>query len=352
MSSKKQLSHQTTTPCDEDGDEVDSRWVESSLDSGFSNLRLDVVVTQLYGEIPSRAVAAKLIEGGAVLLNGRPAKCSVRTAAGDTIALNTALLENPSTPPEPQAIPLDILFEDAEILVINKPAGLVVHPGAGVRDGTLVNAVLAHCGQGLPTLGGPARAGIVHRLDKETSGVMVVAKTLRALSGLSCQFARHEQTRRYLALVNGVPVPAEGLIATWHGRDPKHRIRFAVLAEGVGKEARMRYETREIFSDYCSLQACSLFTGRTHQIRVQMRHVGCALLGDTLYGAPHPRLRNDKALWVRLEPLLVRQMLHAELLTLQHPVSSEPMNFVAPPPADFERVLALLRETWGARVIP
>jgi 23S rRNA pseudouridine1911/1915/1917 synthase len=317
--------------------------MEIPLDPEFPHGRLDVVVGQLYGGIPSRSVAARLIESGNVLLNGGPSKCSARTVAGDVVSINTSVLANQGCDPEPQDIPLDVLFEDSEILIINKPAGMVVHPGAGVRDGTLVNAVLAHCGEGLPTLGGPARAGIVHRLDKETSGVMVVAKTLRALTTISAQFARHEQTRRYLALVNGVPNPTEGLVSTWHGRDPRHRIRFAVLPDGVGKPARMRYETREIFSNLCSLQACTLFTGRTHQIRVQMRHIGCALLGDHLYGAQHPRLCGDKPLWASVEPLLTRQMLHAELLVLQHPESGETLSFTAPLPPDFTRLLALLK---------
>ncbi len=309
------------------------------------NTRIDVVLSQSFELIPSRSFAAKLVNSGLARVNGKLVKPSLRVAAGDVITLAGEIFASGGDAlPQAEKIPLNIIHEDGDILVINKPAGLVVHPGAGNPTGTLVNAVLAHCGHTLPSLGERARAGIVHRLDRDTSGVMVVAKTQIALTGLSQQFARHNQERWYLAIVYGRPSPHSGLAETWHGRDKKHRIKFAVQNVGEGKIARMRYSVVEaLCGEESAIVRCELLTGRTHQIRVQMKHLGFPLLGDPLYGCECARLRKDRQRWAALEPLLVRQMLHAERLQFEHPVTKQMMDFRAAPPDDFLQVAAILR---------
>lgn len=306
--------------------------------------RLDVIVARLVEAVPSRSFAAKLVERGFARVDGKAVKPSHKVEPRHVVEVDLSFLDAADAPPEAEAIPLAILHEDSHILVVDKPVGLVVHPGAGVSGGTLVNAVLAHCGPTLPSLGGPARAGIVHRLDRDTSGVMVVAKTPLALAELSRQFASHAQERRYLALCYGVPDPSSGDLETWHGRDPANRLRFAVVPEERGKRARLSYETLEpLAHGTAALVECRLHTGRTHQIRVQLTHVGHPLLGDALYGRPHGSLANHKALWARLSRALSRQMLHAAVLGLTHPATGEPLVFRSEPPADFAGVLALLR---------
>ena len=311
--------------------------------------RLDVFVTRLVETVASRSFATRLIEKGFVRVDGKTVKPSFRVEARHTVEIDLTFLDAPDAnnahaTPKAQAIPLDILFEDADVLVVNKPAGLVVHPGAGVPDGTLVNAVLAHCGATLPTLGEPARAGIVHRLDRDTSGVMVVAKSQRALTELSKQFATHAQDRRYLALCYGVPEPRSATLDTWHGRDPRNRLRYAVLGEGEGKRARLSFDTKETFAgDAAALVECRLHTGRTHQIRVQLTHIHHPLLGDALYGAPHAALTRHKALWAALGKVATRQMLHAAYLSFTHPGTAEVLAFETQPPEDFAQALSLLR---------
>jgi 23S rRNA pseudouridine1911/1915/1917 synthase len=314
------------------------------VEADSHGLRIDVVLAKTFDYLPSRSFASKIIERGAVRVNEKCVKSSYKCALGDTITIDTSILETPNASPKAENIPLNILYEDIDILVINKPAGLVVHPGAGNPGGTLVNAVLAHCGCTLPSLGEQARAGIVHRLDRDTSGVMVIAKTQIALTTLSQQFATHTQERVYSAIVYSQPNPSQGLLETWHGRDKNHRIRFAVLQKGEGKVARMRYSTTEVFCEgRASLVRCELLTGRTHQIRVQMKHIGCPLLGDPLYTSDYAKLKSDRPKWPKLETLLTRQMLHAERLVFEHPTSHQSMIFTAPPPGDFLRVCEILR---------
>jgi 23S rRNA pseudouridine1911/1915/1917 synthase len=321
-----------------------------SLDAALgAGSRLDVVIARLVEAVPSRSFAAKLIEKGFVRVDGKSCKPSFRVEPRHVVEVSLGFLAESAAgaaPPRAEDIPLDILYEDEHVLVLDKPAGLVVHPGAGVASGTLVNAVLAHCGATLPSLGAAARAGIVHRLDRDTSGVMVVAKSQLALSGLSRQFAAHTQDRRYLALCQGTPTPARALVSTWHGRDPRNRIRYAVVPEGQGKPARMEYEVKETYGNgNASLVECRLQTGRTHQIRVQLTHLGHPLLGDALYGRPLDPLLRRHSPWALIAKSVSRQMLHAKLLAFVHPASGERMEFTREPPADFAEALSLLRAT-------
>lgn len=322
------------------------------LDSGFSSQheseRIDLSIYKFLDLIPSRSVAAKLVENGFVKLHSKSKqlKPSYRIRSGDVFTIDLSEFTQTTealASPMAQAIPLDILFEDDDVLVVNKPAGLVVHPGAGVPDGTLVNAVLHHCGQTLPSLGEPLRAGIVHRLDRDTSGVMVVAKSQLALTELSKQFASHTQHRRYLALCYNVPNPAASRIETLHGRDARNRFKYAVVDEG--KPAVLNYDLQKTFaSNRFSLVQCELQTGRTHQIRVQLTHIGCPLVGDALYGHPPGKVTNEKMLWSQVKPLATRQMLHASQLAFTHPRTLLRCSFESPLPADFSGLLLALEK--------
>jgi 23S rRNA pseudouridine1911/1915/1917 synthase len=244
--------------------------------------------------------------------------------------------------PQPQAIPFAVLFEDADLIVLDKPAGLVVHPAPGNEDGTLVNALLAHCGNALPGIGGERRPGIVHRLDKDTSGVMVVAKTEAALASLSAAFAARDLDRAYLAVVWGLPDPAAGEIASPIGRDPRDRKRMAVVGRG-GKPALTRYRVLAQRDAAVSLLECRLGTGRTHQIRVHLAARGHPLAGDPVY------LRRTPACAARLPEAVrramldfPRQALHATRLAFRHPRTGAPLAFETPPPADMQALLATL----------
>jgi 23S rRNA pseudouridine1911/1915/1917 synthase len=230
-----------------------------------------------------------------------------------------------------QKIPLDIIYEDKDIIVINKPAGLVVHPAAGNADKTLVNALLAHCGKSLSGIGGVARPGIVHRLDKDTSGLLVAAKNDKAHQVLTAQFADRSLSRTYLAVVSGVPHPARGSLEGNIGRHPRDRKRMAVTARG--KPALTHYRVLERFNADASLVECNLATGRTHQIRVHMAEAGHPLLGDALY-----RVRKKAP-----GPAFGRQALHATALRLIHPRSGKSVAFKADMPRDMEDLIKLLR---------
>lgn len=254
----------------------------------------------------------------------------------------------PATP-RPQAMDLAILFEDHDLIVLDKPAGLVVHPAPGNQDGTLVNALLAHAGEDLPGIGGEKRPGIVHRLDKDTSGLMVVAKTERAHRSLSEAFASREDIEReYLALAWGLPEPPRGEIEGAIGRHPTDRKRMAVVARG-GKPALTRYAVERAWGGTaCSLLRCRLATGRTHQIRVHLAHRGHPLLGDPVYLKRTPATARLLPETLR-EAMLAfpRQALHAASLGFRHPVSGKTLSFVAPPPFDLESLIGLLdRNTW------
>ncbi len=296
-----------------------------SADSACS--RLDVFLTENLAGF-TRSYVQKLIEEGRVEVSGRPAvKSNLRLIAGQEILVRIP-------PPlelslEAEDIPLDIVYEDAHLLVVNKPQGMVVHPAAGNYSGTLVNALLHHC-RDLSGINGVARPGIVHRIDKDTSGLLVVAKTDLAHLGLAEQIKSHTMARRYLALLHGVMPEPGGTVDAPIGRDPKDRKKMAVV-HIHSKPAITHYTVRERFLEHTYAE-CRLETGRTHQIRVHMAYINHPVLGDPLYG-PH---RN------KFE--LEGQALHAALLGFTHPVSGEVMEFTAPLPGYFQLLLAELRQ--------
>jgi len=271
----------------------------------------------------SRARIQRLIDDGEVLVDGHPAKPSALVGAGQRVRLRIPPVL--PTALRPEAIPLDILFEDEALVVLNKPAGLVVHPGAGCATGTLVHALLFHCPH-LPGIGGVERPGIVHRLDRETSGVMVVAKTAAAHQALSRQFKERIVRKRYLALAHGRLEREVGRIEAPIGRRAADRKRMGVRRDG-GREARTAYRVLRRYADM-TLVELSLETGRTHQIRVHLAHVGHPVVGDRVYGGRQER-RAERGGAVE------RQMLHAWRLAFRHPESGAWLEFTAPPPADF-----------------
>ena len=253
--------------------------------------------------------------------------------------------------PLPQAIAFDILYEDADLIVLDKPAGLVVHPAPGNQDGTLVNALLAHCGDTLLGIGGERRPGIVHRLDKDTSGVMVIAKSETALAGLAAAFAARDLDRAYLALCWGLPAPTAGEIEGPIGRDPRERKRMAVVARG-GKAALTRYRTLRAWGVSVSLLECRLATGRTHQIRVHLAHGGYPVVGDPLYLRRVPAMARAMPEPMRGALLdFPRQALHAQRLGFAHPRTGAALSFEAPPPPDMARLIAAL-DGLGAAMEP
>lgn len=251
----------------------------------------------------------------------------------------------PAAPAEPEAqdLPLTVVYEDAALIVIDKPAGMTVHPAPGAPRDTLVNALINHCGDSLSGIGGVRRPGIVHRIDKDTSGLLVVAKTDAAHHGLARLFAEHTIERAYRALCWGLPVPPAGRIAGAIGRHPRDRVRMAVLPDGAGKPAVTHYRTLRRFGEAAALLECRLETGRTHQIRVHLTHAGHPLVGDPVYG------RGRSARLAGLpEPVrrtlhdFPRQALHAAVLGFAHPVNGDQLRFESALPADMAALLAAL----------
>ena len=320
-------------------------WKELTAGEDAAGRRVD---QWLAGELSpdlSRARIQQLMEAGAVLVNGLPAKPKTKLSGGEVIAVSMPEPEDPE--PQGEAIALDVLFEDDQLIVINKPAGLVVHPGAGNATGTLVNALIHHCGDSLSGIGGVKRPGIVHRLDKDTTGVMVAAKTDLAHRILSEAFADHGRTgdleRAYWALVWGTPPRMTGTIDAALGRSSRDRTRRAVVRESHpdARHAVTHYTTLERYgmrpdsTAVASLVECRLETGRTHQIRVHMAHIGHPLIGDRDYGqsffSKANALPQAVADAVRAFP---RQALHARLLAFRHPSSGELVRFEAEPPDD------------------
>ena len=302
--------------------------------------RVDRFLAGAIGTI-SRSRVKSLIEAGQARCDGamvhEPAD-PVRPGALYTLELPPPAPARPAA----QAIPFTILYEDDALIVLDKPAGLVVHPAPGNEDGTLVNALLAHCGDSLPGIGGERRPGIVHRLDKDTSGVMVVAKTQAAMTALTATFAARDLDRAYLALVWGVPAPLAGKIEGAIGRDPRERKRMAVRAHG-GKAALTRYATLRTWHGGASLLECRLGSGRTHQIRVHLASRAHPVVGDPLYLRRIPaaaRLLPEPKRSHLLD--FPRQALHAARLGFRHPMSGAPLAFETPPPADFRALVALL----------
>jgi len=324
---------------EEGGDLGDVLRLELSADQAGG--RLDKTLADLAADL-SRARLQALIAQGRLSLNGR-----VLTDASSKAQAGTyELVVPPPEPalPQPEAIPLDVVYEDPFLIVVDKPPGMAVHPAPGSERGTLVNALLHHCGDSLAGIGGVARPGIVHRIDKNTSGLLVVAKTDAAHQGLSALFARHDIDREYVALVRGAPHPARGTIETRLGRSQADRKKMAVLKTG-GREAITHYVVERGFGPsekpLAARVVCRLETGRTHQIRVHMASKGSPCLGDPVYGASAPAQAVRDAM---AEAGLSRQALHAKVLGFVHPITGETLRFESPLPPDMAKLEALLSD--------
>ena len=311
---------------------------QARIPEAAAGRRFDAVLAELFPEY-SRSRLSAWIKAGDVLLDGAPARPRDLVRGGEAVSLNAE--PEDQTLAEPEDIPLDILYEDSEVFVLDKPAGLVVHPGAGNPTGTLVNGLLYRD----PRLAALPRAGIVHRLDKDTSGVMVVARTLQAHAALVAQLSARDDHRQYLAVVVGALVSG-GTADAAIDRHPRDRIRMAVREDG--KDAVTHFRLRERFHAHTLLE-CRLETGRTHQIRVHMAHLRHAIVGDPLYGGPLrlPRGASDEL--VATLRGFKRQALHAETLEFVHPASGEPVRVAAPVPADLQALLKALRADAAAR---
>lgn len=296
---------------------------------GTRRTRADKVLAQAF-PAHSRAALQRAFEAGLVQVDGRPIAQSGEVRAGQVLSFS--MPETKRSELKPVDIPIEILWEDAHLIVINKPTGMVVHPGAGTGEDTLVHALLAHCAGSLSGVGGVERPGIVHRLDKETTGVLVVAKTDAAHRALADQFATRALQKEYLALVNGVPKEQSGTINRAISRHPVHRHRMTV-GEG-GRPARTDWTVEDKFGGKASLVRCRIHTGRTHQIRVHLKSIGHPVLGDATYG------------WRQAENSLKppRVMLHAEHLVFAHPATARTMDMRAPLPEDFRALMAELRK--------
>jgi 23S rRNA pseudouridine1911/1915/1917 synthase len=283
----------------------------------------------------SRERLKALIRSGAVEAGGKAVRDPATKVRGEE-ALRIAVPEPTPAHNQPQDIPLNIIFEDEHLLVVDKPAGLVVHPAAGNLDGTLVNALLHHCGGSLSGIGGVARPGIVHRIDKDTSGLLVVAKTDVAHEGLAKQFAAHSVDRRYLAILNGVPNASEGKIDAPLARSATNRKKIAIVEGSSGKRAVTHWRRLSVLKD-AALVECRLETGRTHQIRVHMASIAHPLIGDPVYG------RSGKTHGKLLSELQFgRQALHAAELGFAHPVTKHRLSFSSPMPADMQELFNAL----------
>ena len=293
-------------------------------------MRIDRCLSDKYEEL-SRSYLQKIIKDGNVLVNGEPKKSSYRLEDGDEVTADLPELKSPDI--EPENIPLDILYEDDSILMVNKPKGMVVHPSAGHYTGTLVNAVLWHCQGQLSGINGVSRPGIVHRIDKDTTGVLVVCKNDAAHNAVAAQLKEHSITRKYRAIVHGVIKEDEGTVDAPIGRHPTERKK---MASGVknGKRAVTHYRVLERFQGYTYVE-CQLETGRTHQIRVHMASIHHPLLGDTVYGPAKDSHH------------LEGQTLHAMVLGLIHPVTGEYLEVEAPLPEYFENLLKKFRAMSG-----
>jgi 23S rRNA pseudouridine1911/1915/1917 synthase len=331
-----------------DNSSVDGGRREYRAEETHKGWRLDHFLASSLPQL-SRSRLQALIAQARVTLGGETiGDPNKRVKPGDLVAIEIP----PPAPaqPQPQAIPLVVVYEDSDLIVIDKPAGLVVHPAAGNLDGTLVNALLAHCGDSLSGIGGVARPGIVHRLDKDTSGLLVAAKNERAMRSLAKQFAAHAVERSYNAVVWGAPRAGDGLVEGNLGRNPFDRKRMAIL-RGQGKPARTRYRVLEPFGNeekaFAALVECRLETGRTHQIRVHLAHIGHPLIGDTTYGrsrqAPRAKTPTEEVAY-EAAANFPRQALHAGVLGFFHPSRQAKLRFESPWPADFAGLVEALRK--------
>ncbi len=331
---------------DDDDDSGDIRLLSVPPDAGG---RLDKVLAALVDDL-SRSRLQALIDEGAVEVNGAPPPgASFKVKPGDVLQL---VVPPPvEAEPQPENIPLNIVYEDDHLLVINKPAGLVVHPGAGNWHGTLVNALLHHCKDSLSGIGGVLRPGIVHRLDKETSGLMIVAKNDRAHKGLSAQLSDKTLSRTYHAITWRVPMIKKSKVDAPIGRHPTSRLKMAVRpANAAGARAAVtHYQLEESIAGIISLMRCDLETGRTHQIRVHMQHAGYPLLGDPFYGLPAQEqrayLKKAGAEEAVIQAVLdfPRQALHAAEIRFIHPILEEEMTFSCAWPEDLRSLFSLIK---------
>ena len=308
--------------------------IDVRLQAGYEGWRLDRALAASLPTI-SRERLKALIRSGALITDGLPVRDPAAKVRG--CERFTLTVPEPAQPHnEAQDIPLTIVFEDEHLLVIDKPAGLVVHPAAGNFDGTLVNALLHHCGGSLSGIGGVARPGIVHRIDKDTSGLLVVAKTDVAHEGLARQFAAHSIERRYLAIVAGVPADAEGKVDAPLARSSTNRKKIAVVEEGRGKHAVTHWTRVQPLRD-SALVECRLETGRTHQVRVHLASIGHPLLGDPVYGRAGKGHRK-----LLIELAFQRQALHAAVLGFVHPVTKNRLSFSSRMPSDMQELFSAL----------
>jgi 23S rRNA pseudouridine1911/1915/1917 synthase len=298
--------------------------LEFKVEEKDAGERLDKVIAQAAPDL-SRSVVQRLIKKAQVTVNGRLSKPSYRVELGDQLVIHVPEEKPPKVLPEP--IPLDVIYEDDDLLAVNKPAGMVVHPAYGHQSGTLVNAVLAYCPQTV-NVGGADRAGIVHRLDKDTSGVILIAKTQETHTALQRQFKKRQVNKTYLALVEGHPEPRQGIIDAPIGRNKRHRKQMAIVRSG--RKAQTTYRVVELFDDN-SLVEVKPKTGRTHQIRVHMAWLGYPIVGDHIYGYRKQRLLKN------------RHFLHAHEIAITHPVSGAPLSFTAPLPKALNNLLRRLR---------
>ena len=297
------------------------------IDESLEGNRIDTALSQAY-EDRSRSFFQKLLENGSIKVNGEVSTSKkYKVALGDHIEV--IIPEPKLLSIEPEDIPLDIFYEDDDVLIVNKPKGMVVHPANGNENGTLVNAIMHHCGDSLSSINGVIRPGIVHRIDKDTSGLLMIAKNDKAHNCLAEQLAEHSITRAYRAIVYNNFTEDEGTVNKPIGRDPKDRLKQAVTYEN-SKRAVTHYKVLERFGNFTLIEAV-LETGRTHQIRVHMSHIKHPLLGDMVYGPKKKVLGVDT------------QMLHAKVLGFVHPTTGEYMEFESPLPEEFEEVLRKLR---------
>ena len=308
--------------------------IDVQLEPGHAGWRLDRALADALPTL-SRERLKALIRSGGLERSGAAVRDPATKVRGDE-RFQLAVPEPQPAHNEAQDIPLTIAFEDEHLLVVDKPAGLVVHPAAGNFDGTLVNALLHHCGGSLSGIGGVARPGIVHRIDKDTSGLLVVAKTDVAHEGLAKQFAAHSIDRRYLAIVSGVPRTDEGLVDAPLARSSANRKKIAIVAEGRGKRAVTHWKRLQVLRD-AALVECRLETGRTHQVRVHMASLGHPLLGDPVYGSA--RKSHGKLL---KELGFHRQALHAAALGFVHPVTKNRLSFESRMPPDMQELFTAL----------
>ena len=305
--------------------------VEYTIPESVRTARADKALALGFPE-HSRMALQRSFDAGLVSLRGKPVERSTSVHAGDVLTF-----EFPEVAPaglKAVKIRLKVIFEDKSLLAIDKPAGMVVHPGAGTREDTLVHALLSHCAGSLSGIGGVERPGIVHRLDRETSGVIIVAKTDQAHRDLARQFAERSVVKEYLALVSGVPRLMSGSIQKAIGRNKRHRHKMAVVEEGQGRASWTDWTLVERYGDLAALLSCTLHTGRTHQIRVHLSSIGHPLLGDSAYGwKANTRMKGDPG----------RVMLHAARLQVVHPKTGKVLDLRAPLPADFKAQIRALK---------